>query len=140
MEIESKLLYELTALRTEKSALIAADIRKNGEVRGLNRELAALREELYVAKEARDAEMLEALRLQNKLTAAEQRNSELESLLSEVTPELDDFITGKLLGRLKATLKPTESAARYQCVFDGGTCGLGGQCNECPHKELGASE
>jgi hypothetical protein len=27
-----------------------------------------------------------------------------------------------------------------KCVSDGGTCGLGGQCAECPNKESGASE
>lgn len=55
-------------------------------------ELAALREELYVAKEARDTEMLEAIRLQQRLTAAEQRNAELEALLD--TPHTSDWFEG----------------------------------------------
>lgn len=48
----------------------------------------------------------------SELIAAEQRNVILESLLNEVTPELDDFITGDLLRRLKKALaKPAESGA-----------------------------
>lgn len=80
------------------------------------------------------------------LQAAEQRNAELVELLNEVTPELDDFITGALLRRLKAALiNPAESGAsepkhkaamtpaekypdkyRYGCMFCAGR-----GCSEC---------
>lgn len=65
----------------------------------------------------------------DRLTAAEQRNATLEALLREVTPELDDFITGALLERLKAALaQPTESGAsepkfpkgHFKCLACGG--------------------
>ena len=41
---------------------------------------------------------------------------------------------------INALTKPTESGASNKCVSDGGTCGPGGQCAGCPHKESGASE
>lgn len=207
---------ELAALRTEKSELIAADIRKNGEVRGLHRELAALREELADMQHWRDLALqfdnhrmialwhlktlainpsyapavseflasppLPSSEVVQRLTAAEQRNATIFGKVDKCkecgsdalfwfssNSNTSDIAEGRLrtnevtctfvLGcadcsatiktvradriaecMTKAMAKPTESVARYQCPFDGGTCGLGGQCNECPHKESGVGE
>lgn len=50
---------------------------------------------------------------EQRLSDAERRNAELTGLLREVTPELDDFITGSLLERLKAAINPNPEAASH---------------------------
>lgn len=47
-------------------------------------------------------------RLQALLTAADERAVALEGLLREASVELHDFITGRLLDRIDAALKPVE--------------------------------
>ena len=61
-----------TPLKYEDLALKVAE---------LERTEAALREELYQAKKARDAEMLNGVRTQQRLTVAEQRAVKFEGLL-----------------------------------------------------------
>jgi len=75
-----------------------------------DRELAALREELYQAKEARDREMLAGVRLQRDLVAAEQQNEKLVGILKEMRSNQHTFISF-YRGALDAALKPTESGA-----------------------------
>ena len=88
-----------TPLKYEDLALKVAE---------LERTEAALREELYQAKEARDAEMLNGVRTQQRLTVA-------EKLLREVLESGDwfrsalEFINGEGLEvreKIEASLKP----------------------------------
>lgn len=79
--------------------------------------------------------------------AAEQRNATLAGLLERWYEancndlvHVEDGAYRIVLDTNEALTKPTESGASDKCVSDGGTCGLGGQCAECPHKESGASE
>lgn len=106
----------------------------------LQAELSALREELAVTDK-------EVEGLQSALSDAEQRNAILAGLLQDTKTLLGNELSYELyhklalhIKRIDAALKPTESGASDKCVADGGTCGLGGQCVECPHKESGASE
>jgi hypothetical protein len=110
-------------------------------------ELASLREELAKLKDAaRVAGEVGAPNfhaMKQRLAATEQRNAALESLIHRALfSEVNDGYVDRFAARdeLKVLLKPTESGATEKCLSDGGTCGLGGQCHMCPHKESGASE
>lgn len=131
-------------------------------------ELAALREELAERKRKHLRSCQIAIgksqlakELQAKLTAAEQRNAFLEAqvsakdigidfhdaMISAVSMSEDTALMAWVPSdweakrrTLLSNAKPTESGASNKCVSDGGTCGLGGQCSECPHKESEASE
>jgi len=97
---------------------------------------AALREELYQAKEARDREMLAGVRLQRELVAAEQQNEKLVGLLKEMRSNQHTFISF-YRGALDAAIKPTESGASDKC-----TCIRQPQepnCTDCPRRKSGAS-
>lgn len=61
-----------------------------------------------------NAEAILSLQLENSklrqcLTAADERTDVLEGLLREASVELHDFITGPLLDRIDAALKPAEA-------------------------------
>lgn len=107
-------------------------------------ELAALREELAECRRDRDTEQRAAIEANKELKATEQRNARYESLLRQIIPclAMSTNSTAQTYIRqiTEALPQPTESGASDKCVSDGGTCGLGGQCAECPHKESGASE
>jgi hypothetical protein len=80
-------------------------------------ELAALREELYVAKEARDAEMLEAIRLQSRLADAERWNVVLVNLLRETCGHYS-VLTGIILTLSREdqlTSEPMRKSAYAAC-------------------------
>lgn len=93
---------------------------------------------------------------QQRLTAAEQRNAVMAKALERITRPHDCGCvpcTGSCTSKYAleitleeireiagAALQPTESGASDKCLSDGGTCGLGGTCHMCPHKESGASE
>jgi hypothetical protein len=81
-------------------------------------ELAALREELYQAKESRDREMLAGVRLQRDLIAAEKQNEKLVGLLKEMRSNQHTFISF-YRGALDAALKPTESVSDACTSCDG---------------------
>lgn len=115
---------ELAALRKERSALIAADIRKNGEVRELHRELAELREELATVRRGKEnADLALTTQTKNKnhykrrAMAAEQRNATLETLVRQFQGVayggfLDDDHLLRMQRDIDAALtKPTESGA-----------------------------
>ena len=89
-----------TPLKYEDLALKVAE---------LERTEAALREELYQAKKARDAEMLNGVRTQQRLTVAEQRVSELKKLLCAVINESPTGFAAlkvDLANRVNDALKP----------------------------------
>lgn len=117
-------------------------------------ELAALREELATTESMRKFFADAAVELDNRLTAAEQRNAELTSALvrarlwvEECRRFGDDGTIAEDWMMIMRTLKghphpptefdkPAESGASDKCTSDGGTCGLGGHCNKCPHTSL----
>jgi len=127
----------------------------------LSRE-AALREELAKKDRALEDLLESNSDMTTCLAAAEQRNAddlrdaERYRELRKFTPyrfkKMQDasvtdggdvlyFHADKFDALMDAELtKPTESGASDKCASDGGTCGLGGQCADCPHKESGASD
>lgn len=152
---------------------IITDLERN-MIPAVEAELAALREELAIIKDEcidhvnlHKAWTKERDDMQQRLTAAEQRNSAVHILSPEAystvigmvehclnvracmgmdegfkdfdTEEEHDFVK-EIRAFVSAALKRTESGASDKCASDGGTCGLGGHCGECPHVESGASD
>lgn len=107
-------------------------------------ELSALREELLRLEEEYDTLEHANITLKLNLAAAEQRNADTIAKLELAASMMDDDERGNRFAEICRlaikSLKPTESGASAKCVSDGGTCGLGGTCHMCPHKESGASE
>lgn len=139
-----------TAKRNEYNSEVAykAAIEKQGELREELRDSNQKLDSFYSRSHGiANLSAIEALN--DKLTAAEQRNADIEAHLRKVTDFVESLCssagdqpsvaTGYFRDILDA-LKPTESGASNKCASDGGTCGLGGHCGECPHIESGASE
>lgn len=88
-------------------------------------ELAALREELVLAKDtaaswkySADGLAEEAHEIDKRLTAAEQRNAELAELLSEVIP-YESYLGSKLFKRISAAITPTDPVQAVCTSCDG---------------------
>lgn len=107
--------------------------------------------------------------MKQRLTAAEQRNADgeakgIELAAKWVDRRLNEYVrdhgmydpdTGTLefpgdgaeyaeeldfIASSIRSIKLTESGAIDKCASDGGTCGLGGHCGECPRTESGVTE
>ena len=101
-----------TPLKYEDLALKVAE---------LERTEAALREELYQAKKARDAEMLNGVRTQQRLTVAEQRADLLEWLLKSGS--------SPTYAHCSAVMEALKPAAEPDHICEG--CGSKGWTDNC---------
>lgn len=128
---------------------IITDLERN-MVPAVEDELAALRKELAASRLNEYNAQVKMSEQHDKLTAAEQRNAALTELLTGLPEGLKELSGCENTAGVQACIeyveycigqiKPTESGASDKCASDGGTCGLGGHCGECPHVESGASE
>ena len=106
---------DVPAAQSELAALREELFKRAGDIGRISGERDALREELASANECALKYSEQAVDLQQRLTAAEQRNAELVELLRHVFYSVGYWNTDTC-DRVEAALKPTESGA------SGSTC------------------
>lgn len=128
---------ELAALRDEIGEVKGEYDRAVNKVAALREELASSKREIVTLAQL-DSTTVNGFK--DMPTVAEQRNAELVELLRRSVAVIGGEGWNELEADIWAAINPVESGASSVCVSDGGTCGLGGKCHQCPHKESGASE